>query len=145
MITVGAVGRELEAKPAAERAAIKVAAFTALEPPKPYEYEYKAKPDQDQKVTITIRSIGEERGLLRLELEAEQDGKPVDMSAVNPVYVHNPPICVPDGTTSVVEVATGKSTRQVELANFREDLPAALCEIAGQVVAIALQQEKRIP
>ena len=122
---LGAVGVAIEGKPAAERAQIKVEVFARLPVPIRYEREI-----EGQRAEIEILSLADRgNGLLTVECRATLDGEEIKLGT--PFHYQNPPIRVPDGTTTTVTDAKG-ITR--EAPNFGEDLPAALTEIVGQTV-----------
>jgi hypothetical protein len=59
----------------------------------------------------------------------------IDTSAINPVYVVNPPILVPDPSGDISRTFEDPHTHVVVTSKYREDLDAALMQIAYDVTA----------
>ncbi len=131
--TLGVVATAIADKTAAVRAIMKANALSTCGIPKPYTYG---------DLTITIQEVAVERGLLRVIAKATVDGKGVFVD--NPLYYQNPPILVPDGTfTTLAEIINGQEVPR-QVANFKEDLPAALKEIVGQTIELGMKMAKQV-
>ena len=76
-------------------------------------------------VDVEIVSVGKEGDLLKVMAKCWLDG--VEVPVDNPLYYHNAPIMVPDGTfETVIDSLTGDSRR---VANYKEGPAEALQQI----------------
>lgn len=120
----------IQGKKSKEKNEIKAQEFSKLKKPKKFK---KIKGGKD--VDIDILSMEAEGDRLILTLAIEVDKKP--FPANNPYVFVNPPILVPDGTTSPVldeDPLTGGEIKQK--ANFKEDLNEALEQMVYETVRL---------
>lgn len=82
---------------------------------------------------IEITNVSKENDLLKVEATAKIDGEVVKLDT--PFFYRNPPILIPDGTTSKVEVTMpfGGSVVRDE-KNYKQDPLGALKEIVSQTI-----------
>jgi hypothetical protein len=85
---------------------------------------------------VNILSIGYEKDLLRLIVEVKKDG--VLFFVDNPLYYHNPPIMIHDGTYHIAKDHRGQN---YEHQNFVEDIEESLKEIIIQTLKYLNKQQ----
>ncbi len=110
-----------------ERNLAKIAAFTKIRTPVKYAYEG---------IDIKITSLSMENSLLKVMVSAQKNGKEIKLDL--PFYYQNPPILVSIGTKRTA-VEYGE---EVELNNYREDIPEALRRIVGETVKLQSENAK---
>lgn len=80
-------------------------------------------------IGYTIHDLAVEGEALKVVVSAVRGGKSLKVD--NPIYFINPPVKVPNGTTTETELPDG---RLIQVPNHSEDAAAALREIIAQVV-----------
>jgi hypothetical protein len=74
--------------------------------------------------------------LLKVIAKAWKDG--VELFVDNPLYYHNAPICVPDGT---FETKIDEFGKEMQVANFMEDPEEALKQIVLETIRVTSLKE----
>lgn len=105
------------AKDAKEKREIALRELVKVKPQK-----FKQAINDARDVDVEIVSVGQEGELLKVIAKCWLDG--VGMPVDNPLYYHNAPMMVPDGTFETVVDELTKQPRQI--ANFHEDAEEAL-------------------
>lgn len=81
---------------------------------------------------ISKEISGLEMGLLKIVVEVKKNGVPVFVD--NPLYYKNPPITVPDGTTSLVQGNVELGGGMIEVDNYKVDVKEAMKRIIFDTV-----------
>ena len=117
----GLVLDSLRNKTHSERAAIKAAAHVARSVNAHFW-------DGDLEIEFSKPSKFMETGI-EVYARVWKNGQEVPLGDLNPIRIVNPPILVPTGTKSDVELALGSGTKVAKIDNFKEDVSAALRSI----------------
>jgi hypothetical protein len=130
----GPISAHLATLPASARARAKADAMSKLTLNLPHTFTAQIDTDarRNQPLRITVTRLARTGDVLELELAAETNagGGFQAVKLDNPYLFVNPPIFVPDGTTST-EIIRG---REVQVPNLREDLAEALRTIVVDAI-----------
>jgi len=86
-------------------------------------------------IEVEIVEVSGEGDLLKVITRAWKDG--VEVFVDNPLYYHNAPICVPDGT---FETKVDEFGKEMQVANFIENPEEALRQIVIETIRVTLKE-----
>lgn len=87
-------------------------------------------------IEVEIVEVSQKDDLLKVIARAWKDG--IELFVDNPLYYHNAPIMVPDGT---FETKIGEFGKEMQVANFVENPEEALRQIVLETIRVTLLKE----
>lgn len=129
-IKKGGLYDSLEGKSYIEKANLKCAEFC----------KRKGKKFQKDNLEIVITNpilFGDEG--FEVTAKVWKDGVEIPLGNKNPLRFINPPILIPDGTKSEIEIPFGNETKKTQVDNLKEDIDGALEFIVYEHIKVLLK------